>query len=133
MQVLRNEIFLKYPDALIMCSMDNEEHTDGNIHEMGLRLANEITQYIEENCPGNAMSRLSLVGHSLGGIICRACLPFIVEFHHQLYLFMSFASPHLGFMYSASKLVSAGLWVIKKWKKSECLKMLTMADDKDLR
>ena len=81
MQILRNMIFLNDPEALIMCSMDNEEHTDGNIHEMGLRLANEITSYIEENCPGNALAKLSLIGHSLGGIICRACLPFIVEFH----------------------------------------------------
>jgi hypothetical protein len=50
-----------------------------------------------------------------------------------MYMFMTFASPHLGFMYSSSKIVSAGLWVLRKWRKSMCLKQLTMTDDKDLR
>jgi hypothetical protein len=44
---------MKYPDSLIMCSMDNEEYTEFDILDMGIRLANEITTYVEEYCPGN--------------------------------------------------------------------------------
>ena len=43
---------------------------------------------------------------------------------------MSLATPHLGFMRKGSKLVDAGLWVLKKWTNSVCLQQLTFTDKK---
>ncbi|KAF4705969.1 hypothetical protein FOZ63_017959 [Perkinsus olseni] len=31
-------------------------------------------------------------------------------------------------MYNSNKLIEGGLWVLKRWRKSECLHQLTMAD-----
>jgi len=42
MHTFRNHILLRHPNALVLCSEDNEFHTAGNIHEMGIRLANEV-------------------------------------------------------------------------------------------
>jgi hypothetical protein len=36
-------------------------------------------------------------------------------------------------MYNSSKLVGAGIWILKKWKKTESLKQLSMNDASDLR
>jgi hypothetical protein len=34
---------------------------------------------------------------------------------------MTLSSPHLGYMYNASKIVDAGLWILNKWKKNTSL------------
>ena len=58
--------------------------------------------------------------------------------------FVTLSSPHLGYMYSSSKLVDAGIiklhfhknlkgmWVLKKWKKTICLDELCMSDSKNI-
>lgn len=46
--------------------------------------------------------------------------------------YLSLCSPHLGYMYKSSKLFNAGMWVLKKWKKSTSLMQLSMSDHKDL-
>ena len=45
---------------------------------------------------------------------------------------MSLSSPHLGYMYNSSKLFDAGMWFLKKWKKSKCLQQLSMSDQKNM-
>ncbi len=45
---------------------------------------------------------------------------------------MSFSSPHLGYIYSSSKLINAGMWVLKQWKKSKCLDQISLSDQKNL-
>jgi thioesterase domain-containing protein len=36
---------------------------------MGLKLANEVDQYIKESCPGSQLGRLTIIGYSLGGVV----------------------------------------------------------------
>ena len=55
---------------------------------------------------------------------------------HCFHLYVSLSSPHLGIIKGRSRLVSLGLWVLKKWRKSLCLQQLTLsyvdaADDTD--
>jgi hypothetical protein len=46
--------------------------------------------------------------------------------------YLSLCSPHLGYMYKSSKLFNAGMWILKKWRKSTCLTQLSMTDSKEL-
>ena len=48
---MRNNIVLYFPDSLFLLSSSNEGKTDGDILEMGERLAKEVRNYINENCP----------------------------------------------------------------------------------
>jgi hypothetical protein len=41
---------------------------------------------------------------------------------------MSMSSPHLGYMYNSNKLLDAGMWVMKNWRKSKSLTQLSMTD-----
>jgi len=38
-----------YPNNIYLLSVKNEDETDGNITKMGINLANEIQNYINEN------------------------------------------------------------------------------------
>ena len=85
---------------------------------MGYRLSEEVHQYIRESCPGSNLGRLTFIGHSLGGLIIRSALPHLEKYKDKMYGYLSLCSPHLGYMYKSSKLFSAGMWIMKKWKKS---------------
>jgi len=131
MRLIKNNIGLLYPDTLFLCSSANEDYTEHEIAAMGLRLAEEVKNYIKEWCPGPTLGRLSFIGHSLGGLIIRASLEYLAEYSGKMHLFMTLSSPHLGYMYNSSKIIDAGMWILKKWKKSVSLIELSMTDDED--
>ena len=58
-----------------------------------------------------------MLGHSMGGLIIRSALPRLYKLKPKFYSFVSFSSPHIGYAYSSSKLVDAGLWFINTMKK----------------
>ena len=97
---------------------------------MGLKLANEVDQYIKESCPGSQLGRLTIIGYSLGGLIVRAALPHLEKYKSKMHGFLTMCSPHLGYMYKSGKLFSTGMWVLKAWKKSIVLNQLSMSDSK---
>ena len=132
MRMFKNIISIAQPDAQFLCSAANEDDTEGNIFDMGYKLAQEVHQYVRESCPGNNLGRLSFVGHSLGGLIIRAALPYLEKFKDKTHGLLTLCSPHLGYMYKSGKLFNAGMWILKKWRKSTCLTQLSMSDSKEL-
>jgi hypothetical protein len=132
MRLLKNNLSLMHPDAIFLSSSSNEDQTEGDIFEMGERLGNEVKQYIQSFCPISCLARISFIGHSMGGLIIRAALPHLEEFKDKFYSYISLSSPHLGYMYNSSKLFEAGMWFLKKWRKSKCLLQLSMTDAKNI-
>ena len=128
MRLLKNNIAILFPEAMFLCSSSNEEHTEDDIIEMGVRLAQEINSYIAQYCPDFSLGRISFVSHSLGGLIVRASLPYLEEHQDKFYNFFTLSTPHLGCMYTNSTLVDTGLWFLKTWRKSVCLQQLQMTD-----
>jgi alpha-beta hydrolase superfamily lysophospholipase len=88
---------------------------------MGLKLANEVDQYIKESCPGAQLGRLTIIGYSLGGLIVRAALPHLEKYKSKMHGFLTLCSPHLGYMYNSSKITNMGIWFIQKLKKCESI------------
>jgi len=68
----------------------------------------------------------------LGGVIIRTALAHLKNYAEKFYTFISFSSPHLGFLYSSSNLVDAGLWFMKKFMKVESIKQLSLKDSKNI-
>jgi len=132
LKMLKNYLNYMHPEAMFLCSLYNEESTEGDIEEMGKNLAKEITTFIADNCSGDNLGRVSLIGFSLGGVILRAALPYLQEYADKMHTFLSLSSPHLGFMYNPSKIIDAGIWILKRWKKSTSLQQLTMTDSPDI-
>ena len=121
MRLLKNNIALLFPEAMFLCSSANEDHTEGDIFEMGQRLAQEISNYITQYCPGSSLGRISFIAHSLGGLIVRASLPHLFDLKEKFHNYFTLSSPHLGYMFNASTIVDAGMWFLKTWRKSICL------------
>merc|ERR1712216_56923 len=120
--------------GLYLCSSANEHDTEGDIGQMGDRLAEEVRHFIRDWCPGRpepALARLSFVAHSVGGLIVRSALPLLEEYNDYMYTYLSLSSPHLGYMYAANTLFKTGLWVAKKVRGSKCLEQLSMTDSPD--
>ncbi|CAK76768.1 unnamed protein product (macronuclear) [Paramecium tetraurelia] len=128
MRLWRNNMAIRYPDHLTLLSKCNEDNTDTDILVMGEKLALEVKRWIKEWCPKDNFSKLSFIGHSLGGIIIRAALPHLSKYKDKMFTYLSLGSPHLSYTLSSSKVVDTGLWFIRKWKKCICLNQLTLND-----
>ncbi|XP_028399377.1 protein FAM135B-like isoform X3 [Dendronephthya gigantea] len=111
----------------------NQENTFGTFEKLTDKLVSEILHHMEAY--RISPSRLSFIGHSMGNIIIRAALnhpqmePYIELFH----TFLSLSGPHLGMVHHTSSLVSTGMWLLQKWKKSESLLQLSLNDSTDMR
>ena len=110
-----------FPEVMFLLSVANEDQTEGDIPQMGVRLAEEINNHISHYCPGSSLSKISFLAHSMGGIICRAAFPYLEEHHSKMFNFITLGSPHMGYMFNTSTIIDTGMWFLKSWKKSLCL------------
>lgn len=131
MRLIKNTISLINPSCVFLPSSSNQDDTECDIEEMGKKLANEVKMFLKEWNDGIIFKKISFIGHSIGGLIIRAALPSLVEYSSKMWMYMSLSSPHLGYVYSSSKLVDAGMWLLKTWKKSKSLEQLSFSDGKD--
>uniref|UniRef100_A0A8C1SG97 Family with sequence similarity 135 member B n=1 Tax=Cyprinus carpio TaxID=7962 RepID=A0A8C1SG97_CYPCA len=116
-----------------LMSEHNQTDTFADFDTMTDRLLDEIIQHIQ--LYNLTIHRISFIGHSLGNIIIRSVLtrPRFRCYLCKLHTFLSLSGPHLGTLYNNSTLVSTGLWLMQKLKKSGSLLQLTFRDHTDPR
>ena len=131
-KMLQDSISNIYPKGLFLLSRSNEGSTDGSIEDMGVRLAAEIKNFLHVS-NSILIEKITFIGHSLGGLIIRACLPHISDLQDKFYSYISLACPHLGCKNNESLLINAGMWLLCKIKQSLLLNQLNLMDDKDER
>jgi hypothetical protein len=134
MRLLKGHLAVIYPDGLCLCSSVNEEGTDGDIAFLGANLADEVKGFLHNHCPGppgRSLGRLSFLGYSMGGVIVRSALPYLEKFREKFHSYVTFSSPHLGYVYSTHSAPIVYLWVAKKLRDSKSLEQLSMTDAKD--
>lgn len=85
----------------------NEDHTDKDLEFLGKNLALEIRAYIAKRYI-QCLSKISFIGHSMGGVIARAALPHLSDYSSIMYSYISICSPHLGCYANSNKLIDAG-------------------------
>ena len=96
MQIMKNVMTLRFPGIQTLCSSSNEQNTEGDIEEMGIRLAKEINNFIKEWFKKDTLKKIIFFGHSLGGIIIRSALPNLADHKDKMHLLITFSTPHLG-------------------------------------
>ena len=86
---------------------------------MGIRLFKEVETKIKKSY--FFITRISFIGHSLGGVIIRAALPYLEKYKDLMYTFMTFSSPHLGYFYHENFIFKTGLSIYSMWEKTTVL------------
>src|SRR3989338_2545159 len=101
------EKLLGAKDLMLRGTQGVEGLTLDGIHLGGFRLAEEIMGVLEKN---PAICKLSMVGHSMGGVYCRYAMGVLQEAgvfdRVEPCHFITFATPHLGSTRSTDYLVS---------------------------
>ena len=133
MRCIGNQVSLIKSNTMLLCSSLNECKTDDDISKLGKRLAKEVLEYLSDWENSVVPTKISFIGHSMGGLIIRAALPHLQQISDKFSFFMTFSTPHLGYICNSSALVDAGMWFIKKFKKSLSMRQMTMTDFSDFR
>ena len=125
---------LKIKNSRIHSWSTIEEVEDQGIFELGKTVADEIRYEIEKALALGELNTISFIGHSMGGLVLRAALEYLEEFKEYFNIFMTLATPHLGYMHSKSRLVSIGMWAISRMSKNPTLSELRLTDNtKDIK
>lgn len=125
MSPYKNFLSMIIPHSVFLASKCNEEMEGKKIREMGKDLANEVRGAIKGH---SNVTKVSFIGHSLGGVISRAALIFLEEFRTMMFSFVSLSSPHLGTVKNSSFLVNTGMFFLNKIKKDSVIIELQMND-----
>ena len=120
MREIKNEIAMVHPNAIFLTSSSNAgKNTYDAIEILGKRLAQEVKDFMTEERDTDqdvtTITRITFIGHSLGGVIIRAALPRLEQFKHLFYSYCSLSSPHLGYSFHKSALITTGMWMIQKF------------------
>lgn len=129
MRVYQNFLAKIIPHSIFLISKANEDMTKKKIPQMGIDLANEIIKYVQET--KSKFSKISFIGHSLGGVIIRTALNHLPQFKAYFFSFVSLSSPHLGCQQNKSSLVNIGMTFMEKVQKDQVISQLNMTDHED--
>jgi surfactin synthase thioesterase subunit len=129
MEPLSNYLRHKYPNVIPMLSNVNEGRTEQDIEESAHRLAIEVKNFL--NVLEMKEFEVSFICHSMGGLIARASLKYLQSHKTRFNHFVTICSPHLGYLYHSSALISTSLWILNKLRKDPSMIQLTMEDNSD--
>ena len=132
MRLIKYNLSLINQNLVFLSSQSNQDDTESDFKILGERLANEVKQFMKEWNNGIMFNKISFIGHSIGGIIIRSCLPLLEEYSCKMFFYCSLSSPHLGYAFTNSTLVDAGMWLLKKIKKCVSLEQLSFSDEKSM-
>jgi len=111
-----------------MHSGANVGRNEDEISTMGKRLGNEVLEFIQSNCAGDKLEKISFVGYSLGGTIIRAALPYLHNYRPKFHGYVSLGSPHLGYLYKKGQVFNTGMWLINNLNDSPVISKLSYDD-----
>lgn len=78
------------------------------------------------------LGKISFVGHSQGGLVIRAALPFLEPYKEYFHGFVTLASPHTGYVHSKSKILSLGIWALSKVGSNPTIAEIRLSDNKNI-
>ena len=132
MNYLLNAFSRRYPRIeVISCkSIENKEAL--GIFSLGKTLAKEIIEHIKSLEIIKEINWISMIGHSMGGLVIRASLGYLKEYKSKMNSLITLGTPHLGYLHSNSKIVSAGIWIAKKLSLNRTISEMSLSDSNKL-
>jgi hypothetical protein len=130
MRILENYFVKIFPHTIFLVSEFNQNMENKRIEDLGRELAREVDTFVSAF---TNYSKISFVGHSLGGIIIRTALPYLKKLRPYMCSYVSLSVPHLGCRGSGNMLVQLGMNLLVSIKKDFIIKQLQMDDHEDIR
>ncbi len=94
-----------------------------DLDTIGKAAAEEISQFVKLR---PFIKRINFIGFSLGGVIIRACLSYLKEYHKLFNLLITLSSPHLGLKEVKDCIVKTGMKVLHKFRGAKNIKQLLL-------
>jgi pimeloyl-ACP methyl ester carboxylesterase len=132
LEKVHNVILQKWSDWRILSLKSVADDNSHTIEEMGEIIADEMIFEIEKAKTEGIVTKITLIGHSLGGLIFRAALPYLRNFKEMFHSYISLATPHLGYFDSGNKLLSLGMWLVGGVKGTPSLNEIRLIDAKSI-
>ena len=126
---LKHHIYLINPYLELYSIKTISKETEKDINFLSIKISEEIEDYIFNK--NLIINKLSFIGFSLGGVLCRSCLKFLKkEYQKKLFFLLTLSSPHLGLNFNKKSLFHIGLKFYKIFQnKNSSLKQLLLEDE----
>lgn len=132
MRFYKNYILTLLPETIFLASSCNSDTKNVSILTLGQNLAKEILEFTKM-LNVSTIEKLSFIGHSLGGLVIRASIPYLGNFQSKFWTLMTLASPHLGFTNHQSVVALAGFSLFKKIGGEKIFEELDLSDAKNIK
>ena len=128
MYPIMTEFSKRFPKLeLIWCkSIDGKD--DLGIPALAKLLAKEIISILQELEDIHDVGWISMIGHSMGGLIIRAALKYLKAYKSFFNILVTLGTPHLGYIHSNNKFLSTGIWIVDKFLANQTLKEIFQSD-----
>ncbi len=127
MRNLRSALQIYCPKITFYLSEINEDKTNESIERMGVRFAQEVVSYLEHYVTDQDI-KISFIGHSLGGLIVRAAMPYLHSYSGCFQTYVSLATPHLGAV-GDKFWVNTGMKLLSRVKNNQSLREMALEDE----
>ncbi|CAI2384977.1 unnamed protein product [Moneuplotes crassus] len=137
MSNMRNSILKKYPETRVY-SCKSMSGIDYNLCKNGILslaklVAREMRDEIERVQEMGRFGKISMIAHSLGGLVFRASLKYLkkwIDLDERLNMFITMGTPHCGYVHTSSSLLSTGMWFAEKFSKNPIISQIRLSDTK---
>ena len=124
---LKNHIYIINPFIKLYSIKSIKNDTKKDLDFLSKKIGEEIENFIKEK--HFLINKLSFIGFSLGGILCRSCLKYLKKFEKRFFFLLTLSSPHLGLNFNPKSLFNFGLKILKFFQNTKSsLKQLLMED-----
>lgn len=114
MDTIMDELSKRFPKVEVVACKCLEKQDNLGINALSKLLAKEIIGNIKKIEEFNTISSISMIGHSLGGLVIRAALRYLKVYRLLMNTLITLGTPHLGYLHSNSRVLTAGIWMAKK-------------------
>ena len=130
LRVIRGYMTTAAPEIKYVMSKSNHHKQSDSLEAMGRRLAAEVLEALEQRTASRKNLKLSFVGHCVGTLVIRAAVadPLLNKFRPNLWSFMSFCGPHLGYRDNENKLLHTGMLLLQHLRNVKWIKEVRLTD-----
>ena len=131
MNNLMDELSKRFPKVEVISWKWLENQDSLGFNSLAKLLAKEIIGNIKKIEDLNVVCSISMIGHSMGGLIIRAALKYLKRYRFLMNTLITLGTPHLGYLHSNSHILTTGIWIANKCLRNKTLSEINLSDSRN--